>query len=506
MERPSELRAVRAELKRATAATADLERARADLTAGVAVMHDEWRAASDAATLNETRAAEKARVVEETKLAARAKLRDARAEADRRVATAVREERRLAESKAREVRLASAARRRVERGVPTAVMVSGGGTWSTTPRGGGGGDRSAAASATPGSTTASKASPIDARYKAIKRVDAVMRREEEAWRAAKVLRDQRGGGGGGGGGGWEAPATSSRIARPVPARRGDVVVAARTPPAFGASATRTPKRTTTTTRTPARATRSAAAKSLRNGVHHANAVVWEPVTMTGREGRRPNPIHRDRPFATRRDPPSVEARRRAEARVAFASTTSKKRTERERLPSSSSPPPARREREPPLFTSSERRAAETTASSAVKAATLAARLARAERELRAAMATRERRSKDVEDLRRRAEDAEKAVSDRDARIAEAHRRAVAAALTLDEGSPARDLGRSFDDATTTTAATMTTSSGPGDPAFTFRTPTSPEARREVNQLASGLLHSSETLLAQAEARERWEAP
>ena len=99
MERPSELRAVRAELKRATAATADLERARADLTAGVAVMRDEWRAASDAATLNETRAAEKARVVEETKLAARAKLRDARAEADRRVATAVREERRLAESR-----------------------------------------------------------------------------------------------------------------------------------------------------------------------------------------------------------------------------------------------------------------------------------------------------------------------------------------------------------------------------------------------------------------------
>ena len=123
-------------------------------------------------------------------------------------------------------------------------------------------------------------------------------------------------------------------------------------------------------------------------------------------------------------PKSAEAKRRAEARV--ASMNRKPVASSSLRISAASSSRAVTTYGAPAFTAAERRAKAAAEATAAKAAGLAAKLARAESELRTALASRDTRSAEVEKLRRRAAAAEAAVTERDARLAEAHRRAAAA--------------------------------------------------------------------------------
>jgi hypothetical protein len=516
----------RAEVAAAEASIADVERREAELAGAVGKMQAEWAAAAEAAAYSRDDADTTRALANDAAARAARALEQAHTAAERRVAEAVRKERLNADQKAREIRLTSAAARRATRGGGGGGgggVGGGGGSWGGHPR-----TPSSSSAAAAAATAAT--SPVDARYKAQSRVDAALRREADAWAAARH--------------GSIGSGVGGVVYRPPPPMTTPYTPAHEPIPMNMTAAAKNYYNYN--------ATGAAAGAGAGGGFHDASA-----------SGSR-------RPFASANYvAPSGEAKRRAEARVANmkqpASPAPSLRVSAAPHSSSSTARPGAVSGAAPAFTSAERRAKAAAEATAAKSAGLAAKLARAESELRTALASRDGRSAEVEALRRRAAAAEAAVTERDARLAAAHRRAAAAlASPSSSGSGGHARLAAFSSAHTpprlmsyaaggavtwadaaehygsssgghlpgagavdqltnqlekTTARRLKTAAAAADSSsFSFPTTTttttptpargtgtgriSPESRAEVDQLARGLLRSSEKVLAATE-EDQW---
>jgi hypothetical protein len=423
----------RADLVATESSAADVERREANLLQAMGQMHAQWAAAAETAA-NDRDDADAARAFAGDAAARAARVLDqAHTAAERRVSEAVRKERLKADQRARELRLANAAARRITRSGGGHSLDEGGQFSATRPLNGDEGSwghlntpASAVAAATSSSTPihSTSSSTVDARYKAQSRVNAALRHEADAWAAARRTSNDAGS--------YRPPSSTTSAERtPFTPAHHPILMNMAAPIGHSPSGSFSFAET------------HGAGLSLDGGSNdYAYGTNGGPSLDRRHQRSASQPIRENGGMpvfvSAGHDAPSEEAKRRADARVANLKRFA---------PSPSSIGPTRE---------------------SGKAIGLAAKLARAESELRAALSSRDGRVAEVDALRRRAAVAEAAVTERDARLAAAHRRAALALASTSTSVAGQSHAVTWAGVARPVPPGKGLAAGTGDGSFSFR--------------------------------------